>query len=367
MTQPGVAVEGLSLSIGAFRLNNIEFALSGGEILVILGPNGSGKSVTLETMAGFHRPDAGRVLIGGRDVTALPPEERNVGFMVQNFGLFPHLTVAQNVSIAKRTKRSSRAGRDTLLPRGDVAGLLGYFGISQLAQRTPQSLSPGEKQRVALARALAAEPDLFLFDEPFSALDVNTRDQLRNELLTFLRGLKIPAIFVTHDHSDAMTLADRVVVLRDGSMMQTGVTADIYDRPANVFVARFVGIENILAARFAGKFDGLAGVAIGDRKLRTATPAISWDSERTVYATIRAEAVSVHPPGRERPVACNINRFDARVSGLKVMGPLATVEIECGFQLRAFLLAHQAREMRLGRGSSVDVEIAAESIHLMAE
>jgi ABC-type Fe3+/spermidine/putrescine transport system ATPase subunit len=165
----GLAVEALTLSLGAFRLNGLDFALSRSEILVILGPNGSGKSVTLETIAGFHRPDKGRVLIGGRDVTALPPEGRNIGFVVQNFGLFPHLNVERNVAIAQRGARALAARDPDLPPYGNTAALLAYFGIKQLARRMPQDLSPGEKQRVALARALAGAPDLFLFDEPFSA------------------------------------------------------------------------------------------------------------------------------------------------------------------------------------------------------
>ncbi len=171
MSEPAIAVEELSLSIGDFHLGKLDFALGAGEILVMLGPNGSGKSVTLETIAGFHRPDSGRVSIGGRDVTELPPEQRNVAFLVQNFGLFPHLTVEQNVAIALRGQKRTQAAS---LPYGDVVGLLSHFGITALAQRTPQTLSPGEKQRVALARALAAEPDVFLFDEPFSALDRHT-------------------------------------------------------------------------------------------------------------------------------------------------------------------------------------------------
>jgi len=136
MTPQSIAVEGLSLSIGDFQLNGIDFALSGGEILVILGPNGCGKSLTLETIAGFHRPAAGRVLIGGRDVTQLAPERRNVAFVVQNFGLFPHLTVQQNVAVGLRKRHANSVYHAAALPHGDVGGLLDYFGIAQLAQRT---------------------------------------------------------------------------------------------------------------------------------------------------------------------------------------------------------------------------------------
>ncbi len=364
MTQPAIAVRELSLSIGVFRLDKLDFALSGGEILVILGPNGSGKSVTLETIAGFHRPDAGRVLIGGRDVTQLPPERRNVAFLVQNFGLFPHLTVEQNVAIALRGKRVGAATHATALPYGDVGKLLAHVEVSHLARRTPQTLSPGEKQRVALARALAAEPDLFLFDEPFSALDAHTREQLRDELLAFLRGLSLPAIFVTHDHTDAMTLADKIIVLCDGATMQAGTADEIFQRPANVFVARFVGVENILAGRLGEACNRLATVTIGEQSLRAAAPAAPLGPD--VQASIRAEAVTLYWPEDRHPAAPDINRFKARVSAVRTLGPLAAVQVDCGFSLKAYVLARQVRDMELIPGRVMEVEIAAAAVHLMA-
>lgn len=363
MTLPGIAVEGLSLTVGDFHLKQLDFALSGGEILVILGPNGSGKSVTLEAIAGFHRPQSGHVLINGRDVTRLAPERRNVAFMVQNFGLFPHLTVAQNVAIALRGDRTGAAAASATLPHGDAGKLLGYFGIAHLAQRTPQSLSPGEKQRVALARALAAEPDLFLFDEPFSALDAATRDHLREEVLAFLRRLALPAIFVTHDHIDALTLADKIVVLRGGQTEQAGSVDEVFQRPANAFVARFVGVENILAGRIEERREGFATVAIGGQCLRAADPAPALGPQ--VSVSIRAEHIALHPQGAERNEAPAVNRIEARVTGLRILGAFATVQLDCGFALKAHMLAQQARELAAGRAIAVDIPAA--SIHLMAD
>ncbi|HLZ06096.1 MAG TPA: ABC transporter ATP-binding protein [Bradyrhizobium sp.] len=360
-TARAITVEGLSLSIRDFHLSGIDFALSGGEILVILGPNGSGKSLTLETIAGFHRPAAGRVLIGGRDVTQLAPERRNVAFMVQNFGLFPHLTVRQNVAVGLRKRRASPERHAAALPHGDVAGLLDYFDITQLAQRAPHSLSAGEKQRVALARALAAEPDLFLFDEPFSALDAHTRDQLREELASFLRRLSIPAIFVTHDHTDAMVLADRIIVLRGGITVQAGSVQEVFYKPANVFVARFIGVENILAGRIAGSCEALSTVAIGERMLRAAGPQVA--SGAYVQVGVRAEAVSIHSVGSAS--APGVNRFVARVTEVRILGPLATVQIDCGFPLKAYVLAQQARDLELIPGRTVEAEIAPASVRLM--
>ena len=362
----GIAVEALSLTLGAFRLDNIDFVASRGEILVVLGPNGSGKSVTLETIAGFHRPDSGRVRLGGRDVTALPPERRNIGFVVQNFGLFPHLDVEANVAIARRRGRDAD-GKSALAPPGDPPALLRHFGVAHLARRLPADLSPGEKQRVALARAMAAAPDLFLFDEPFSALDAQTRGELRDELKSFLRALAIPAIFVTHDHSEALTLADKIVVLRGGAILQSGAAAEIFQKPATAAVARFVGVENTLAGRIVGIDGGIAAVAVGDRVLRTAAPAHFIGAGAAVQLSIRAEDVSIAVPSGSGAPGAGRNRLAGKIVGLRALGPLVTVEIDAGLALKAYLLGPQVRAMNLGVGDRVVAEIAEDAIHLMAD
>jgi molybdate/tungstate transport system ATP-binding protein len=363
----GVAVEALTVTLGAFRLHKLDFALSRGEILVILGPNGAGKSVTLEAIGGFHRPESGRILIGGRDVTALPPERRNVGFVVQNFGLFPHLSVAQNVAIARRGERAATRQDAAYPARGEPAALLAYFGVAHLAERIPADLSPGEKQRVALARALAGAPDLFLFDEPFAALDALTREQLREELLSFLHKLAIPAIMVTHDHLDAMTLADRIVVLRDGEMIQSGPAADIFQTPQSSFVARFVGIENVLAGQVTEAAKDIITLAVGDRTLRAVTPAQPFAAASSVFLSIRAEDVTFCCPSLAQPPQPRTNRLEGRIVALRSTRPLVTVGIDCGFPLKAYLLEPQARQMKLALGGPVTVEIEAAAIHLMAE
>lgn len=361
----GASVEALTLSLGAFHLKKLDFALSHGEILVILGPNGAGKSVTLETIAGFHRPESGRVLIGGRDVTGVPPERRNVGFVVQNFGLFPHLSVAQNVAIARRSDRAVRLQAPKFPAQGDPAALLAYLGIPHLEQRMPAELSPGEKQRVALARALAGAPDLFLFDEPFAALDTQTREQLRDELKSFLRALSIPAIFVTHDHSDAMTLADRIVVLHDGGIVQNRSAVEVLQRPANAFVARFIGVENVLSGRVTDASHSLLTVAIGERTLRAVSSTTASRPDGSVMLSIRAEDVVIDPGYHASPSAGDINRLPGRVVELRRAGPLVSVVIDCGFPLKAYLLGPQVQKMGLERGSPVVAEVAPDAIHVM--
>jgi molybdate/tungstate transport system ATP-binding protein len=362
----GIAVEALSLTLGAFRLDGIDFAASRGEILVILGPNGSGKSVTLETIAGFHRPDSGRVRIAGRDVTALPPERRKIGFVVQNFGLFPHLDVEANVAIARRRDRGD-PGASALPMPGDPAALLSHFGVAHLARRLPADLSPGEKQRVALARAVAGAPDLFLFDEPFSALDAQTRAELRDELKSFLRELSIPAIFVTHDHAEALTLADQIVVLRGGAMLQGGSAAEVLQRPASSSVARFVGVENILDGRIAEIGGGVAVITVGAQTLHATAPATPGGIGTAVRLSIRAEDVAIVPSAEARTSAPERNRLNGKIVGLRSLGALVAIEIDAGLPLKSYLLGPQARAMNLGVGDRVVAEIAEDAIHLMPD
>lgn len=362
----GIAVEALSLTLGAFRLDGIDFVLSRGEILVILGPNGSGKSVTLETIAGFHRPDSGRVRIADRDVTALPPERRKIGFVVQNFGLFPHLDVEANVAIARRRNRDSPGTSARPLP-GDPAALLGHFGVAHLARRLPADLSPGEKQRVALARALAAASDLFLFDEPFSSLDAQTRGELRAELRSFLRELAIPGIFVTHDHTEALTLADQIVVLRGGAMLQSGPAAEVFQRPASSAVARFIGVENILDGRIAEIGGGVIVVAIGAQTLHAASAAAPEGVGTAVRLSIRAEDVAIASPAEARTSLPGRNRLNGKIVGLRSLGALVSLEIDAGFPLKSYLLGPQARAMNLGVGDRVVAQIAEDAIHLMPD
>lgn len=364
MSSPGLAVENLSLSLGAFRLRHVGFDLAAGEILVILGPNGAGKSVTLETIAGFHRPETGRILIRGRNVTGLPPEQRNVGLLFQNFALFPHLTVAENVGFGLRARGLWRRDERGRAPGRAVAELLEHFGIAHLGGRHPQELSPGERQRAALARALATRPDLFLFDEPFSALDARTRDRLRDELQAFLRGAGTPAIFVTHDLADALTFADKILVMRHGEVVQSGAAAEIFRSPAEPFVAEVLGIENILPGHLAGSSGGLLAVTVaGDRVLHAAPTGMAGHGARDVYICIRAEDVRLSPPRTSSPGP--VNRFAARLVAARTLGALCKLELDCGFRLEACTLARDVRELALAPGSETDIEIAPDAIHLV--
>lgn len=364
MTRGEIAVEGLSLRLGGFALREVNLAVGTGEILVLLGPNGAGKSVTLETIAGFHRPRAGRVTIGGRDVTRLPPEHRHVGLVFQNFGLFPHLSVARNVAMGLRARRARAAG-DPAATR-DVPEWLAYFGIAHLADRNPQALSAGEKQRVSLARAFANRPDLFLFDEPFSALDALTRDQLRQDLGRFLRSSTVPAIFVTHDQSDARALADLVAVMKEGVVVQSGTTEAVFHRPASRFVAEFVGVENVLPGRVEERSSGWLRVAAGPCRFLVEDRAATA-GKAEVALCIRAEEVRLRAVERDRPdPAPGLNRLAARIVAMSNLGALTKVVVDGGIELAAYIMSREIQGSGLVPGAAVEAEIAAAAIHLAA-
>jgi molybdate/tungstate transport system ATP-binding protein len=335
-------VEGAALQLGSFRLRGLDLAVERGEILALLGPNGAGKSVSLEMIAGFHMPQRGRIAIGGRDVTRLPPERRGVGLVVQDFGLFPHLSVAGNLAFGRQ--------------RADIPALLAQFGIARLAERMPQQLSAGERQRTALARALATRPDLFLFDEPFSALDARSRAGLREELGAFLRSAAIPAIFVTHDPEEACTLADRAAVMRDGAIVQQGDMEAVFRRPAAPWIARFVGVDNMLAGRIVARSAVGCRVAVGAAMLAAAKPTGGAE----VVACIRADEVELLPPGEAAP-----GRLSGRVTAIANLGGLQRLTVDCGFPLKALVTNRQFRALGLRAGAAVAAEIDPEAVHLL--
>src|SRR5436309_11526927 len=224
-------------AVGQVRaVDAISFAFDPGTLNVLLGPSGCGKSTTLRLIAGLEPADEGRIFIAGRDVTRLPPAQRNIAMVFQSYALFPHLSVAENIVFGLRVRKVGDAERDRRLTR--VAGLL---GLSKLLDRKPSQLSGGQQQRVALGRAIIAEAPVCLMDEPLSNLDAQLRQEMRQEIRNLQRELGITMVYVTHDQVEAMSMADRVVLLSAGKVEQNGTPVELYEAPANVFVARFIG------------------------------------------------------------------------------------------------------------------------------
>jgi iron(III) transport system ATP-binding protein len=240
-----VQIEQVALSFGSTQvLRGIDLAIEPGEFFALLGPSGCGKSTLLRLIAGFNRAQAGRVLIGGEDVTRVPPWKRNVGMVFQSYALWPHMSVAQNVAFGLEERRLPAAD-----VRAKVSAALALVGLADLAQRRPGQLSGGQQQRVALARTIAIEPQVLLLDEPLSNLDARLRVHMRRELVALQRKLGVTTIFVTHDQEEAMTTCDRIAVMDQGVIQQVGTPEALFDRPVNRFVAEFVGTINLIPGR----------------------------------------------------------------------------------------------------------------------
>ena len=250
-----VEARGVALAYGKTQvLRDINLIVEPGEFFALLGPSGSGKSTLLRLIAGFNRAQAGAILIDGRDITAVPPWRRDVGMVFQSYALWPHMTVAQNVAFGLEERRLSR---DEVKRRMQAA--LDLVGLGEFAARRPNQLSGGQQQRVALARTIAIEPKVLLLDEPLSNLDARLRVHMRRELTQLQRKLGITTIFVTHDQEEALTTSDRIAVMDQGVIQQVGTPTELYDSPANRFVAEFVGTINLLAGAIEA---GPAGVAV---------------------------------------------------------------------------------------------------------
>ncbi len=235
----------ISLSYGTNQvLRDVSFRIEPGEFFALLGPSGSGKSTLLRLIAGFNRNQGGRLLIDGEDVSPLPPQSRHVGMVFQNYALWPHMTVFDNVAFGLVERKFSK---DEIKKK--VAAVLDVVGLSEYGARRPSQLSGGQQQRVALARTIVIEPSILLLDEPLSNLDKNLRVQMRDELKSLQRKLGITTVFVTHDQEEAMTTADRMAVLDQGVLQQVGSATTLYDHPVNSFVAGFVGTANLIDGR----------------------------------------------------------------------------------------------------------------------
>ena len=329
-------VEGLAKSFGGVKaLERLDLAMEEGTFVTLLGPSGCGKSTTLRLLGGFEMPDAGRVILGGEDVTRRPPERRDVNMVFQDYALFPHMTAAQNVGFGLELKGWGRAAI-----RRRVGELFALLRIEGLEERTPDQLSGGQRQRVALARALAPDPKLLLLDEPLAALDAKLRAEVQIELKSIQERTGKTFVFVTHDQEEALTMSDRVIVMNDGRVEQDGTPQDLYHRPATRFVAEFIGETNLMDVtvremgddRMVADWHGLAlrararegGPRPGERALavlrpeclRLSTGAMGLENElsghvlKRVFRGARVRIV-VAPDGAPEPITVSLDPASA--------------------------------------------------------
>ena len=286
MTETALRLIGLEKYYGDnLAVAGIDLDVRDGEFLTLLGPSGCGKTTTLGLVAGFFPPSAGEVWIAGRAITALPPFRRDIGVVFQDYALFPHLSVAQNIAFGLRMRNVAKA---EITRR--VAEAIALVQLGGLDERRPHELSGGQRQRVALARALVIRPKILLLDEPLSNLDLKLREEMRLEIAELQRRLAITTIFVTHDQSEALVMSDRIAVMNAGRIEQIGTPADIYERPASRFVAEFIGRMNLFPGRLdAGK------VIVAGASLALAIPP---DARETVLVAVRPERAGI---AREAP------------------------------------------------------------------
>jgi putative spermidine/putrescine transport system ATP-binding protein len=280
-----VCLKGVRKSYGDVdAVAGIDLDVMDGEFFTLLGPSGSGKTTTLRMIAGFELPTAGEVLLGGRDVSKLPPYERDVNTVFQDYALFPHMNVGDNVGYGLMVKRVKRAER-----RERAAEALAMVRLEGFERRKPSQLSGGQRQRVALARALVNRPRLLLLDEPLGALDLKLREEMQIELKTIQREIGITFIFVTHDQDEALTMSDRIAVFNDGRVVQVGTPADVYERPATAFIAGFVGTSNLVRDDAARAITGSGDAfTVRPEKIRIEQPGVEPTAdEYSALGTVR--------------------------------------------------------------------------------
>ncbi|MDA8051484.1 MAG: ABC transporter ATP-binding protein [Rhodospirillales bacterium] len=336
-----VALFGVSKEWGRFRaLDDVSFTIAAGSFTVLLGPSGCGKTTCLRLIAGLERAGTGRVMIGGKDVTAAPPAERGVAMVFQSYALFPHLTAAENILFGLKARRVPAAERAQRLDRA-----VGILGIEALLTRRPGQLSGGQQQRVALGRAIVAETPVCLMDEPLSNLDAQLRAEMRVEIVALQRRLGITMIYVTHDQTEAMSMADRVILLNKGRVEQDAPPAELYARPDTLFAARFIGTPPMNLLPLARV--GTAMVVRG-----TTGPAFAAASERSLLAGLRPEALMLAEAG-----------LPLRLDRAEYLGSDTVLHCRCGPEALPVLIRRPGRIDAAG-GAMLHAAFAPESVQL---
>jgi spermidine/putrescine ABC transporter ATP-binding subunit len=339
-----VSVAGISVAYGeTMPVRNLSLDVQAGEFLSLLGPSGCGKTTTLRAVAGFVAPCAGDILIGGQSVVNVPPNHRSIGMVYQNYALFPHMTVAENIAFGMKMRGFSRAEIAQRIPQ-----LLAQLQLSPFAQRYPKQLSGGQQQRVALARALAFNPGVLLLDEPLAALDKQLRGDMQFELRKLQREVGITTIFVTHDQEEALSLSDRIAVLHEGKILQVGTPHEVYKFPCCRFVAEFIGEANMLqGAIVSSGRDAMLQIDGIEEKHRLS----SAHGSGTVSVLLRPEKLRLHTVGESIPPSQNAVR--GRIVNSVFIGTSLKYQVEIGSRHVLRVDSHADREQPANIGDEV--------------
>jgi putative spermidine/putrescine transport system ATP-binding protein len=320
MREPFLHFDKVTKSFGIMTVvDDLDLSIAKGEFVSLLGPSGSGKTTLLMMLAGFENPTSGAISVGGKRVDALPPHKRNMGVVFQNYALFPHMSVAENVAFPLKMRGISRS---EIVERVNKA--LDMVQLGAFHERRPIQLSGGQQQRVALARALVFEPEVVLMDEPLGALDKKLREQMQMDIRDIHHRLGLTIVFVTHDQTEALTMSDRIAIFNHGKIEQIGGPADIYDRPRTQFVAEFIGETNLLSGRVTSYDDGILSVALGGgREIRVASPT-GMEPGKQVKVSVRPERIEISPtsPGQ--------NQLIVQVRDIVYHGDHLQVQVDAG-------------------------------------
>jgi len=334
-----IEIKNVSKTFGEVAaVRNVTFSVREGELMALLGPSGGGKTTVLRMIAGLEMPTEGDIFINGRRVNDVPVQQRNIGFVFQNYALFKNMTVFRNVAFGLKIKRWKKADIEAR-----VAELLQLLGLAGLENRYPHQLSGGQRQRVAIARALAPKPGVLLLDEPFGAVDAKIRQELREWLVHLHRDLDVTTLFVTHDQEEAMEVSDRIVLFSGGKLEQIGTPREIYEQPANEFVARFIGVMNTLEAEVHG------GIA---RKHELEFPAPGHPDGTRLRIGFRPYAVQISPDLAQF-------RFRAVLRQTYFLGIMLRLELELpsGLTLRSRMTKEEYAQLQLADGRPVSFQI----------
>lgn len=353
-------IEGVFIRLGEFDLRDISFTIEAGEYFCILGPTGAGKSVLIECIAGLLRPDRGRIFLGDQDVTPLTPEQRNIGYVPQDYALFPHMSVRRNIGFGLRVRRRPQKEIDKR-----VEQLAELLHIEPILEREPLHLSGGEKQRVALARALAVQPPVLLLDEPLAAVDEQTRDRLCADLRDIQCRAGVTVIHISHNFEETLTVADRIGIMNAGRMIQVGTRRQIFSAPATRFVAQFTRSENILPLAGAPRLlpDGRVRLPLdtGDEILAAPSEPLS---NTPALAVVRPEAVRITPPNGE---SAPEGLIPATLTRITERGHLLRLEArtDAGTPFVSLELRRDSPLAGFQEGDRVHLRVPPEDVHLI--